>query len=267
MDEVTQRTTFMRYILILLLTLNGYGCAAKKMAVENADYLISRQVYKKIPLYSDQKSQFSKDIDIFLNQVKPNAQNILPVIDEMDLEASDKMTSQYEKLEEFFKKLSKKFSDLISTYLAKLDVKQQKDFFKNLDDENREILKLEKEKNIDQVENRVKLLLGSINSDQKQLIRENSQYFEQRAKERLDRRVELHQIFRSIYAQDISENSRIKLFQEAFGDYQTKSTVNTKNLELLQKLLPTITKKQREHFRKEAQEVKDLLKYFITIEY
>jgi len=261
------KSLLMRFTLILLLTIFGYGCAAKKMAVDNADYLITHQIQKRIPLYSDQKTQLGKDIDVFLNQVKPDVEGVLPVIDEINLEEKDKIAPQYAKLETFFQKMSKRFSDLISVYMAKLDIKQQKEFFKNLDDENREILKLEKEKNIDQVENRMKILLGSVNSEQKQLIRENSEYFEKRAKERLDRRIELHQSFRSIYAQDISEKSRVQLFQEAFGDYQTKSYENNKNLELIQKLIPTISQKQREYFRKEAQEVKDLIKYFITIEY
>lgn len=253
--------------MIILLTIFGYGCAAKKMAVDNADYLITHQVQKRIPLYSDQKGQLAKDIDAFLNQVKPDVEAILPVIDEINLEEDEKIAAQYANLEGFFKKISKRFSDLLSVYMAKLDVKQQKELFKNLDDENREILKLEKEKNIDQIESRMKTFLGSVSSEQKQFVRDNSEYFEKRAKERLNRRIELHQTFRSIYAQDISEKSRTELFKEAFGDYQTKSYATTKNLELIQKLIPTISKKQREYFRKEAQEVKDLVKYFITIEY
>lgn len=257
----------MKMSLFLLVAVLGYGCTGKKMAIENADYLISYQMNKRLPLYSEQKNQLAKDIDSFLNKMKPEAQNILPIIDEINLETNEKTTSQYAKLEEFFKKISKSFSELISKYMAKLDLKQQKDLFKTLDNENREILKLEKEKNIDLIESRMKLFLGSVNSEQKQIIRENSEYFQLRAKERLDRRIELHEKFRAIYNQDISESSRAGLFQEAFVHYQNKIYEKSRNLELLQKLLPTISKNQREHFRKEAQEIKDLLKYFISIEY
>lgn len=257
----------MKLIVLILIALLAYGCAAKKLAVENADGLISYQVKKRIPLYSAQKEELEKDIDQFLNQARPKAQEILPIIDELNLKETTRLDSQYAKLEAFFITLSRDFSALTSKYLAKLDVKQQKDLFETLDDENREILKREKEDRIDRIEDRFETFLGSINSAQKQLVREYADYFNTRAQKRLDRRIKLHQELRAIYDQDISEKSRFNLIQDSMVKYQEESLKGNKNLEMLKKIVPTLTRVQREYFRKEAQEVKDLLRYFNSIDY
>jgi transcription termination factor NusB len=257
----------MRITFLFLIAFLGYGCGAKKLAVENADTLIGHQVNKRLPLYSAQRDQLSKDIDLFLNKEKPVAQEILPVIDEIDLKSPEKVEADYTKLEGFFVRISKDFTNFMSQYMAKLDAKQQKDFFKTLDDENREILKKEKEDRIDSIEERFEMFMGSINSKQKQIIRNYSDYYHDRAKERLTRRVKLHDKFKAIYSHDSSEESKIKEFQEAFNEYQAESLKGNKNLEILKKVLPTVTAEQREHFRKEAQEIKDLLRYYNSIEY
>lgn len=257
----------MKLSLLFLIALLSYSCAGKKLAVENADTLISYQVNKRLSLYSAQKDELSKDIDKFLNETKPKAQDILPIIDDLNLKDPSKLDANYAKVEGFYIVLARDFSSMISKYLAKLDTKQQKDLFETLDDENREILKKEKEARIDSIEDRFETFLGSINSKQKQLVREYSDYFQERAKARLDRRVKLHEKLKGIYNQDVSESSRRIQIQDAMVEYQDAARVGNKNLEMLKKIIPTLTEPQRQHFRKEAQEVKDILRYFNTVVY
>lgn len=257
----------MRVTLLFIILFLGYGCAAKKMAVENADTLINYQIGKRLPLYADQKTQLNRDIDTFLNKEKPVAQEIIPVIDDINLKHPEKIESQYKKLEDFFIRLSNDFTVLLSKYMAKLDYKQQKELFATLDDENREILKKEKEARIDGVEDKFRAFMGSINGNQKQIIREYADYFQDRAKERLNRRIKLHESLKLTYNKDLSESSRAGEFQEAFAKYQKDAISGNKNLEMLNKILPTVTPEQREHFRQEVQEIKDLLRYYNSIEY
>lgn len=254
-------------LTIFFLCLFLYGCAAKKLAVDNADSLITYQVTKRVPLYSGQKEKLEKDIDAFLVKAKPVANDILPVIDEIDLNTADKLPAQYNKFESFYSKLALDFAGLMAKHLSTLDKKQQKDFFANLDDENRTLLKKEKEDRIDDVEERFKSFLGSINGPQKQLIREYEDYFHSRAKQRLDRRIALHKEFREIFKTDVSSESKEKSLHEAFAGYQKDALAGNKNLEILKKVIPTLSQEQKEHFRKEAQEVKDVLKYFLTVDY
>lgn len=257
----------MKITLIFVLTFILSGCGMKKLAVDNADTLISYQVTRKIPLYSQQKEAFKKDLNELLNKTKPVAEELLPIIDEVDPKHPERLDSQYEKLESYYVKLAGDFSELISKYLARLDQKQQKDFFNTLEDENRDILKNEKKKTIDQAEERIKALLGSVNGKQKQIIREYEDYLASRNKARLDRRIKLHDQFRELYKQDVSVASRITSFQEAFKKYQSASLEGNKNLEIVKKFVPTISKSQREHFRNHVQDVKDMLKHYITVDY
>jgi hypothetical protein len=266
-DNYKGEESNMRMTLIFFIAFLGYGCGAKKMAVENADTLINYQITKRLPLYSAQKDQLNRDVDIFLNKEKPVAQEIIPIIDEINLKNPDQVESQYKKLEAFFMRLSKDFTATMAKYLAKLDSKQQKDLFATLDDENREILKKEKEDRIDGVEDKFKTFMGSMNSKQKQIIREYSDYFHERAKHRLTRRVRLHDTFRSIYQHDLSEAAKADEFADAFNQYQVDAISGNKNLEIVKRILPTVTPDQREHFRKEVQEIKDLIRYYNSIEY
>lgn len=257
----------MKYFLFLMIGIFGHGCAAKKLALENADTLIEYQITKRLPLYSTQKDELAKDVDSILNSTKSKVQEILPIIDELDFKNEEHFKDQYQKLEGFYRLRAKDFSVLTAKYLAKLDSKQQKKLFEKLDDENRDILEKEKEDRIDSVEDRFKSFLGSINSQQKQIVREYADYFHLRAKNRLDGRIKLHQDLKAVYNQDISESSKASLIQESLNKYQEESIVGNKNFEIMKKVVPTLEKKQREHFRKEAMEIKDLLKYFNTINY
>lgn len=258
----------MKMLLIVLICFLVTGCAAKKFAVDNADTLISHQINKRVPLYSKQKEKLSKDIDKFLNDSKPLAQEILPIVDEIDLKNEAKIENHYKKLEAYFMEISKKFSAMMSGYLAQLDKKQQKEFFDTLDEENRQLLEREKEDRIDSIEERFEMFFGSIKGEQKQLLIEYSDYFHNRAKQKLDRRVKLHNEFRQIFSQeDLSLNGREKMIQDAFVEYQKESLTGNKNLEMLKKLLPTISKGQREHFRGQTSEVKELIEYFLSVDY
>lgn len=257
----------MRIIPFILILFLSIGCAAKKLAVDNADTLINHQITKRLPLYSTQKDELSKDVDRFLAAKKPMAEEIIPVIETIELDSTQNVESQYEKLERFYRNISRDFSQLMSKHMAKLDYKQQKEFFETLDDENRDILKKEKEDRVDQVEERFEQFLGSINSKQKQLVREYADYFQERAKHRLDYRVKLHQNFKAIYNQDASELSRASSFQEKFIEYQEASLKGNKNVEFLKKVVPTLSDSQKEYLRKQLQEVKSLLKYFVTVDY
>lgn len=191
-------------LMIFVLGIFLSGCAAKKLAVNNADSLISYQVTKRLPLYSEQKEKLDKDIEAFLIKSKLVASDMLPVIDSLNLSSVENLPNQYNKFESFYSKLAFDFAELMSSHLATLDKKQQKDFFETLDDENRKLLNKEKEDRVDDIEDRFDTFLGSVNGPQKQLIREYSDYFHCRAKERLDRRITLHEKFREIFKTESS---------------------------------------------------------------
>ena len=257
----------MKLSILVLVLFFLHSCGVRKLIVDNAAGLLSYQVTRHIPLYGKQKDDLGKDIEKFLNQSKPIANEILPVIDRIELNNHSEVETLYKKIEVFYNRLSNDFSALMAKYMALLDSKQQKDLFEGFDDENREILKIEKEKRLDDIEDRFKKLLGSITGPQKQLIRDHEDYFLNRAKDRLKRRIKLHEKLRWVYKQDISLESRTNEISDAFRSYQSNRINGSKNLDILKSLLPTLTKNQKEHFRKHVEDIKELLKYFLSIDY
>jgi hypothetical protein len=257
----------MKRILLLLLLFIITSCGFKRLGVDHADDLLSYQVTRRIPLYSEQKKKLEKDIGNFLNSSKTSVSDILPVIDKVQLEGPQEVDRLYPKLEEFYLKLAGDFSNLLATYMAELDPKQQKDMFKEFDNENRELLKKEKEDRIDDLEDRFKSFFGEISGPQKQMFRKHVDYFQDRAKARLDRRVRLHEKLKTVYQQDISSQSRKNSIQEAFKTYQSESSEGQRNITIIKDFLPTLSKKQKEHFRRHVEDIKELLKYFLTVDY
>lgn len=257
----------MRMTAMFLIAILAYGCAAKKMAVDNADTLISYQITKRIPLYSAQKDELGKDIDQFLNNTKPITKEIVPVIDEISLENLEKTDRQYKKLEDFYRRIASDFSKLMSKYLTKLDYKQQKEFFDNVESENKKIAKQEKDDRLEDIEERMEKFFGVVNDKQKQIIADYGDYFMEQSASRLERRKQLQTKFRNIFTQDASPSAKQELFHVAFEKYQDEVLSTNKNQEILKKLIPTITKPQRDHFKREAKEIKDILVYFIQVNY
>ncbi len=257
----------MKLTLIFILSFVLNGCGMQELAVDNADKLLSYQITRRLPLYSNQKDLLNKDVEGFLNQQKMVAQEILPVIDELDLTGPEKLEAPYRKLEGFYERVAKDFSGLIATHMARLDRKQQEEMFETLDDENRKMLKKEKEDRIDDIEENFNRLLGSITAPQKQIVRNYEDYFLARARQRLDRRVKLHQELRLLFKEDRSTDSRKAQIETAFAAYQKEVLKDNKNLEILKKIIPTITKKQKEHLRGHVANLKELLKYYLTVDY
>ena len=257
----------MKLLILVLVLFSLHSCGVRKLIVDNAAGLLSYQVTRHIPLYGKQKDDLGKDIEKFLNQSKPIANEILPVIDRIELNNHSEVEVLYKKIETFYDRLANDFSALMAKYMALLDSKQQKDLFEGFDDENRKISNIEKKKRLDDIEDRFKKLLGSMTGPQKQLIRDHEDFFLSRAKDRLKRRIQLHEKLRWIYKQDISLDSRTNEITDAFRSYQSSRTNGSKNLDILKSLLPTLTKNQKEHFRNHVEDIKELLKYFLSIDY
>lgn len=256
----------MRITLLFVFAVLLTACGAKEMVVKNADNVISYQITKRVPLYSDQKDVLKKDIDVFLKKTKPKAQDILPVLDDINLSGAN-IDKNYGKLETFYLDLSDTFSDMLSKHMAKLDPKQQKTLFENLDEENGEMKRRKADKNLAKIEERVETILGTITKKQKELLGSYSDYFQARHQSRLDRRLQLHQTLKDIYKNEMSQDSRQKAIHEAFKRYQTQTLEGNKNIEILKKFEPTLNDSQKERLRRHIQEIKELVKYFLTVDY
>ncbi|HXH76140.1 MAG TPA: hypothetical protein VNJ08_14310 [Bacteriovoracaceae bacterium] len=255
-----------RVVLMGLLMLFG-SCAAKKILVKNADNLLEHQIEKRLPLYSKQKEELSSDITAFLNETRPKAHELLPVIDGLDLEKSDKLESQYRQIATLYEDISLNFTRLLAKHMAVLDQKQQKEFFENLADENRQLAKKEPDDRLKKNKERFKKFFGAIDDGQKQMLTELQDKIEAGREAKLERRANLIKKLKEIYAEESSVKARQAEITSTFKDYQKNAHDHSKNLGILKTILATISPEQKEFFRKQVAEVKEILKLYLETEY
>ena len=258
----------MKTIVLLMLLLLSHGCALKKFAIDHADNLITHQVNKRLPLNTEQEQQLDKDVDRFLNDSKPLAREILKILKEVSFEAPEKLEDQYSQLEKDYVKIAANFSAMVSRPMARLDKEQQKSFFKRLKEEQKRV---EKQQNEDdrkkRFQERFKFFLGSMNSSQEKLLSEYEEYFKERSGLRISRRMDLSDKLKTIFEKEVPLEMKEELITEAFKNYQKESLTGNKNLEMLKKLIPTLSTEQKDHFKQKKKEIQGLLEYFILKTY
>lgn len=258
----------MKTIVFLMLLLLVHSCALKKFAIDHADSLLTHQVTKRLPLKSEQEQELAKDVDRFLNDSKPMARELLKILKELSFETPEKLEAQYSQLEKDYMRIAADFSAMVSRPMARLDKEQQKTFFKRLKEEQQRV---EKQQNKDdrkkRFQERFDFFLGSMNSSQKKLLAEYKDYFEERGRLRISRRKDLKESLKAIFEKEVSLEEKETLLTEAFKKYQKESLIGNKNLEMLKKLIPTLSSEQINHFKQKQKEIQELLEYFIKKTY
>lgn len=251
---------------ILLTAFLGFGCAAKKMAAQNADMYLEHQIEQRLPLYSAQKTALAKDVDRFLTEQKEFAKVALPAIKSIELDAN-KIDRQYDHLEQIYRNLALNFAKLMSRYMAQLDHKQQKDFAKNLKDENTTLARLTADARIEKIAHRFESIFGSLSDEQRNIIKSHKSRWETRHLNRLKRREALHAKFTEIYKQDLSNDGRTKYFVEAFHEYQRSYPESEHNKEILKLLIPTLSPKQRVELQEKSNDLQEILGHYLETDY
>jgi hypothetical protein len=256
----------MKMLVWALMLFLGFGCAAKKMAVTNADFLLEAQIEKRLPLYAEQKEKLSKDVDLFLNQQKDFAKEVIPHITDIELDVK-KVDPQYQHLKEIYKKLSLAFAKLMSKYMAILDEKQQKDFLRVLKEENHQMGRVKSNEQMTKLYDRLEILFGSLTEKQRTILRDHKTYLFERHQLRLERREKLHQRFREIYQMDLSKDSLADSFYTAFEEFQKAYPDDPRNREIIKAIIPTLTTSQKETFEERMKDLRELLGYFLEASY
>jgi hypothetical protein len=256
----------MRFLPVLMTAFLGYGCAAKKMAAQNADLMIEHQIEKRMPLYSAQKTALAKDVNLFMTEQKLITKEILPALKSLELDVS-KIDQQYDKLDQAYRKIAFNFAKLMSKYMGLLDEKQQKDFNEHLRVENAALARVEGEARMDKLYDRFETLMGTISDKQKAILEAHKPYLDERYATRLKRREALHTKFKDIYQMDLSAEGKRNYFVDAFGQYQNSYPDNAKNKEIIKQLIPTLSVTQKQELHKRVKDLQEILGYYLATDY
>lgn len=256
----------MKLASLLLISTLYYSCTGKKIIAKNVDLIVELQIEKRLPLYAAQKDQLSKDVKTFLNNHKGLTKKSLPIISEIELNP-ERVDLQYDTLNSLYKELALQFSKLIAKYMAILDTKQQKEFKETLEGENRSLKRINSDDQVEKARERMESLLGTITDEQIKLIKDQRSYLDARHKLRISRKEALNEKFSKIYKMDSSILAREHSFYEAFENYQATYPENTKNKEIIKKILLTLNEDQKAVLKNKIKELKEILMYYLENNY
>lgn len=254
-------------ILSLCFIMLISSCTGKNFIIKNADLIIEMQISKRIPLYNKQEKELEIDINQFLNDSKLTITNIIPIINELKKTESFDVDKYYPQFQKLYIEFAYRFSKLVAKHLSQLDKKQQKEFYEGLSREKNDMLKIDKSKRMERIEKNFKFVVGTIKDNQKKIIQYYAKDFYESYKKKINRREKLHLKLKNIFNMDINQQRRQALIREAFNTYLDDSLVENRNIQFLKQLIPTFTSEQKEHIRNNLEELKEILKYFISVKY
>ncbi len=237
------------------------------MAVKYADTYIELQVEKRLPLYHAQKEALSKDIDKFLNGHKQMARQIIPILEEADLEKPSSLDEQSPKIQKVYLEIASHFSKILAHHMAAFDEKQKKNFLQKMREENDEMFQKGRKDRMEKVESRAKSFLGSLTNDQEKILKDNRKIFDQQIVTRSEKRSKLHSNFKTILEQEISVETKEQMIHEAFVAYQKESLSDRTNIEIAKTFMPTLNPAQKDYVREQLGELQEILKYFVETAY
>jgi hypothetical protein len=254
----------MKNFLSLLILLILSSCAAKKLAVRNADNLIQYQIEKKIPLYTAQKEKLGQDISRILTNLKPEVKKLIPLLKDVPLDRPEGFDSHYQEIDHLYHRIESDFTNLISKNLAQLDKKQQKDFLKNMADDNKEIADKSTKKKKAEMQKNLETLLGSVTDKQKEILGSYEEYFSKRSLGRIQGRETLLADFTKIYNGEVINEEG---FHQAFREYQKARNKDLELPSILKKFIPTLNPEQKMHLKEKFEEAESLVMEFLKTSY
>jgi len=261
-----QSAIVLKCLILLLIGPIFYGCAAKKLIVMNADTLLEHQIEKKIPLTTVEKSQLSKDIDVFLNTHKKTAAELITLSKSLELD-KDQVEANYEKLNNIYRKVALDFSKIISHSLSSLNSKQQNEFFENLKKEDHKTAKVPLDEIIEKTLDRFEWIFGTISEEQKSILMGDKGEVVRRHQAHLKRREAFHQRLHEIFQQNATSIDREKVFNDSFTDLLDQYPDADKNKQILTLLVKSLGAEQKKHFQEKLQDLRELLSFYIETDF
>lgn len=249
------------FSLLILLLISS--CAAKKLAVRQADNLIQYQIEKKIPLYTAQKEKLGRDIDKILLELKPEIKKLIPLLKEMPIESPEKVEGHYVIVDQIYQRIETDFTALLATHISSLDKKQQRDFLKTMENDTKEIEDRSETRKKETFERNLKMLLGSVTEKQKDILKSYDAYFQKRATSRINGRKNLETNIAKIFEAEMNREAIL----QAFKEYQAERKKDLQITTILKDFIPTLTAEQKVHLKEKFEEAETLIMEFLKTSY
>ena len=251
----------------LLTCLLISSCGLKKLVVKNLDTFLNYQISKHIPLNSQEKEKLKKDVSNILNHSKPEGQKLLEIIKTLKIDDKENVAAKYYEIKGVYEVISDEFIHLISRNLSTLNQKKSKEF---LEHQDKEIKKLEtkvQKKDTTSIYKGIKNIIGDLTDTQEKILKEYESFFLQKYVERVHRRKKTLEDIKSTLEKSLSSREKEENLNNIINLTHKKSMSDEKFLEIILKLQPTLTEKQKSHFNQRKLDVEEMIEYFISTKY
>lgn len=167
---------FKKCLSLILFSIIISSCSMTGIFVGKLDYYVAKKTSSRLNLYLKQEDKLHIDIEKLFDSAKPEVkiiQSLINTFPKKELRISQTFLSEF--INQFkipFKGLIKKSTILLAQYLTAMSVNQQKLFLADLAKKNKKASRsLKKNNYFENVSDRFEMLLGSLNSKQKLVIK------------------------------------------------------------------------------------------------
>ncbi|MFP5458361.1 MAG: hypothetical protein ACLGG7_06485 [Bacteriovoracia bacterium] len=255
----------LKFIFILICV---SGCAFKSLGISQLDNLIEFQTSTRLDLYHHQKKHLEAQVTGFLKDEQKRSSKARELLDALTLEDLSGFPQIWKEITLEYNRIALAYSRILVHHLTELDQKQQDHFFQKMKDENREIEDRLKDESLKRYEERVEFFLGSINSSQRQFLRQELPRLKERSRQRLQRRQQLHAKLKHILEQLKTSPERLEETYQAFVSYQNETlAAQAPVLEMIQGIARLADSEQKKAFLGKREEALELLELFQKAQY
>jgi hypothetical protein len=252
----------LKFVLNCLILFIFLGCGAKKLIVANADFLLEREITKRLPLNDHQKMKLHSEITTFLNEHKPYVQKKLPDLKKIELNLKD-LEKNLTLLQSTYQDLAKDFNHLLARHLAHLNKEQVSQMMETLRKENKNIEEKVKKKSNKAAKN-FKKIFGEISPQQEKILKDHKAFFTEQSSNRLTKRKKLQADLEVLFEKKSQDPA---LYEKAFMNIYGEKLDHTGWKNFLAALIPTLTETQKKNFNLKKFEIIDILELYLQHKY
>jgi hypothetical protein len=256
-----------KYIFSFLFIFLLSSCGLKELAVKNADTFLIYQINKHLPLESKEKELLKSDVRLLLNNIKPEALELLQMMKSLDLEDQKNVSLRYEEAKRWYQKIFIHFSQLISKKISTLSKDGIKNFKEIQDKEIKKLKAKAEKKDFNKNISAIKKVIGDLNESQIQVLKKYEDYLHEKIKQRLERRAVVLDEVVTLLKRTSDQKTRETEIMQLFLKSHIENLKDDKYLEIILAFLPTLNEKQKKHLHHQKAELTELIEIFIATKY
>lgn len=235
--------------LIAGLALTLSSCGFKSAVLPNLDWIVATSLNRSLHLKDKQKTELRKDLKQLFEKRKPQARRVRQDLKNLELKTLDVSALQKQFQGEYWE-FVQDFVPILARYMGQLD-SQQLQRFKETNNQKNQELEERILKGVSETGKNFDRLVGKLNDQQKQILKENWPVFKQLQERRLRRRKAYQkQLYALMESPDKDRWLKIAGLTFDYNLSRGEKTLVKKSVAAIQSMVAVSDSKQQAYFAK-----------------